>query len=136
LREILFGGVFELELNGPFTLGSRAQAVTSTAVNRVVLGATVGWSLLGAASALPAMFACMMFDAPGSENRWATWALVGAITSFPIVCIVAILEARASRRAGNFSRACWCAGLPLVNLLVGGAAAAWIEIVQGGRLAG
>ncbi len=110
--------------------------MTSTFANRVVLGSTVLWSLLGVASALPAMFACMMFDAPGSEGQWATWALVAALMSFPFVCIVAVLEARSSRRAGNFSRACWCACLPVVNLLVGGAAAAWIELVQGGRLAG
>lgn len=110
--------------------------MTSTTANRVVLGTTVLWTLLGLASALPAMFACMMFDAPGSEDRWATLALVGALMSFPIVCVVSVIESHASRRAENYARACWAASLPLVNLAVGGVAAAWIMIAQGGMLAG
>jgi len=110
--------------------------MTAQRVKFVVWGTTLVWIPLALASALPAMFAVMAFDAPGSERNPATIALVAATMSFPLVAIVAVLESWNRYRQGSFALACRWACLPLVNLAVAAAGVAWITFVQGGRFAG
>jgi len=47
-------------------------------------------TLLGVASLVPAAFAIMVFDAPGSETNPATIALFCVLFFFPAVCFVSI----------------------------------------------
>jgi hypothetical protein len=97
---------------------------------------TVAWGLAGAAGALPAMFAVMLFDAPGSESRVATITLAAALMAFPLVCLVSVWEVWNSFRMGNARRLKLWACAPLLILAIGAAAAAWVEFVQGGQLNG
>jgi hypothetical protein len=98
--------------------------------------ATLVWGLAGAASAFPAMFAVMLFDAPGSERNVPTVALALSMMAFPITCLVAIIECWSSHRAHNQRRLQIWACAPLLVLAVGAAAAAWVHFMQGGKLSG
>ena len=113
-----------------------AKPVTKSSAKRIVVAATVAWALLGLASVIPAMFSVMMFDAPGSTSNLPTIALVASLMSFPFACVIALVEAWGSYRREDYSRArCW-AGLPLINLTLGGAAVVWILLFQDGKFAG
>jgi hypothetical protein len=94
------------------------------------------WLVIGALAAIPAMFSVMMFDAPGATENVATYVLAAAVMSFPIACFGAVALARPARLGGRMGRAWLCLALPLVNIVVGGAAAAWISLMQDGRFAG
>jgi hypothetical protein len=87
-------------------------------------------------SIVPAGFSVMMFDAPGSTGQPATWVLALAVLSFPLVCLFAAVNALIHRRSGQLSRAYWFLALPVASLLIGAAAAFWIETFQGGKFAG
>jgi hypothetical protein len=110
--------------------------VNTTLSKYFVHGTTATWALLGALSAIPAMFSVMMFDAPGSTSNAATIALFVSLISFPFVCILAMFESQSRRRKGSLRAACLWSCLPVVNLLIGGAALAWITYMQSGRFAG
>jgi hypothetical protein len=101
-----------------------------------VLALAALWAVVGIVSFLPAMFSVMMFDAPGSTEQPATWVLALSVLSFPLVCLFAVVNALVCRRAGDLQRAYRFLLLPLVNLLAGGAAAAWIQAFQDGKFAG
>ena len=94
------------------------------------------WIVAGAAGALPAVFSVMMIDAPGATERPATLALVAAVASFPCVCFFSATRAFRHRRVDELSRACFFLLLPVINLAVAGAAAAWIQQFQGGKFNG
>jgi hypothetical protein len=110
--------------------------VNTTLSKFFVHGTTLTWALLGALSAIPAMFSAMMFDAPGASGNAATIALFLSLISFPFVCLVAMFESQSRRRKGGLRAACLWSCLPVVNLVVGGVALAWITYMQGGRFAG
>lgn len=101
----------------------------------IVWGTTIAWVVLGVVSVLPAMFAPMMFDAPGSEKNIATIALALSLVSFPIVCGVAVIGSHLCLCSEAHALACSVACLPLINLALGGAGLWWISNVQGGRFA-
>lgn len=46
--------------------------------------------LCAAASLVTFLFIPFLFDAPGTEDQPAVWAMAGAILSFPLMCLVAI----------------------------------------------
>lgn len=102
----------------------------------VIGGATVLWVLLGGLGVLPALFSCMMFDAPGSENNWATIALAYSLMSFPFSCFISVAKSRENLRDNGFTVALLWAMLPLVNLGVGGMGFTWISLFQGGKFHG
>jgi hypothetical protein len=102
----------------------------------VIRTISIAWFLLGALGAIPAMFSVMMVDAPGATDRPATMALMAATMGFPLACFGAGIAALDLRRQGNHRHACAALCIPLVVVLVGVAAAAWIEIIQGGKLNG
>jgi hypothetical protein len=122
--------------NGAAELAEEHFAVNTTLPRFFIHGTTVTWALLGALSAIPAMFSAMMFDAPGASSNAATIALFLALISFPFVCLVAMFESQSRRRKGGLRSACLWSCLPMVNLVVGGIALAWITYMQGGRFAG
>jgi hypothetical protein len=94
------------------------------------------WFVLGALGALPAMFSVMMVDAPGATDRPATMALMAATMGFPIACFASGIAALDMRRQDNRTKAYVALCIPLVVAIVGIAAAAWIEIMQGGKFNG
>lgn len=100
------------------------------------IAATVVWGLAGVASAIPAMFSVMLFDAPGSEENPATIALAAAMMGFPVACLIAVTQAWAAYRRDDATRIKLWSSAPLVVVAVGAVAAAWIEWFQGGKLAG
>jgi hypothetical protein len=102
----------------------------------IVFGSLTAWILLGVVSVIPAMFSVMAFDAPGSESNPATMALVASVMSFPFACAIAVARIWRAYRGDEISLACRWACLPLVNVLVAGAAMAWITWFQGGKFAG
>jgi hypothetical protein len=97
---------------------------------------TLVWSLLGLLGTIPAMFAVMMFDAPSSETNLATIAAAGSIFTFPLICLFTIVASWAAYSSGAYRRALRLMALPLISLVVGGAAFAWIELMQDGKFTG
>ena len=102
----------------------------------IVYGSMLAWTLLGLASAVPAMFSVMMFDAPGSTSNPATMALVASLMTFPFICALTVGNVWHAHRTGDLSSAYRWACLPFFNLAVGGAGTLWICLMQGGMLSG
>lgn len=104
---------------------------------KVMVGfATVVWGILGTGGAFAAMFAVMLFDAPGSEKQLATIVLaVGAMT-FPVLCLISLIMSWAAVCDGLLFKACKWTLLPLVSIALGLAAQIWINVFQNGRLCG
>lgn len=94
------------------------------------------WGALGLLGAIPAMFAVMMFDAPGSETNLPTIAAAASIFTFPLVCLFTIIASWAAYSSGTSQRALQITALPLINLVVGSGSFAWIEWMQGGKFTG
>ena len=99
---------------------------------RVLLTVLLG--ILAVVGALPAMFAPMMFDAPGSEKNRATRVLAISTMTWPVSCVIAIGLAWFFKGRGDASL--WLFLLPLLNLVAGFAAFCWISLVQGGQFNG
>jgi hypothetical protein len=99
---------------------------------RVLLTVLLG--ILAVVGAIPAMFAPMMFDAPGSEKNVATRILAVSAMTWPVSCVVAIGLAWFLRGRGDASL--WLFLLPLLNVVAGAAAWCWISVVQGGQFNG
>jgi hypothetical protein len=95
----------------------------------VVVGA------LGAVSLMPALFACMLLDAPGS-NKPASVAFVLAVMSFPFTCFRAVWGASASIAASRLRDGLVWLLFPLASIVVAAGAGAWIVWFQNGKFNG
>jgi hypothetical protein len=93
------------------------------------------WIVAGILGVIPALFSVMLLDAPGSEDRPATVALMFAVLTFPFVCLFSVVKSLANRRE-HAGRAYLFLLLPLVNIAIGLAAAVWIQQFQGGKFNG
>jgi hypothetical protein len=102
----------------------------------ILCATTVLWVALGLAAIIPALFSVMMFDAPGSEKNLAVRALAASLMGFPIVCGFSVAKSWLVFREKAYWLACALALLPLINVAVGGAGLAWIQLVQGGKFNG
>jgi hypothetical protein len=87
--------------------------------------AAVVWSGLGVASLFPAMFSVMMFDSPGSESNPLVIAMFASVISFPVVCFATVAKILRASKEQAYSRACLLACIPLINIAIVGAAAAF-----------
>ena len=110
-----------------FTLTNHSSNVRSIAIL---------WFALGVIGFLPAAFSGMIFDAPGSENRFANVALATSIGTFPLVCICTGVKAIVYGRRGEFGSAYKTLMIPLINIAGGGAAIVWISWFQNGKFNG
>ncbi|HEY9764065.1 MAG TPA: hypothetical protein V6D07_16150 [Trichocoleus sp.] len=97
----------------------------------LVIGAVVG--------VFPAVMTPMMFDSPGSLENPATVIFALSVATFPIVCILAVILSWLTallpimaRFPQHYTWACTLTGLPLINVVIGGLALAWIAIFNGG----
>jgi hypothetical protein len=99
---------------------------------RVLFTVLVG--ILGVMGVFGAMFAAMMFDAPGSERNQPTRILALSVVTLPVSCLIAIGLAWFFRDRGSASL--WLFLLPLLNVVTGAAALFWISAFQGGRFNG
>lgn len=101
--------------------------------------ATVIWVAAAIIGLLPALMSPMMFDAPGSLENRATVALALSVATFPVVCILAVLLGwlvfalpALADLPYHYYWACGLMLLPLLNVVVGGLALAWIICFNGG----
>ena len=93
-------------------------------------------SVLGAVLGLiPALTSFFLFDAPGSEKNPATIALFVSALSLPLTCVVAIALSWILYRLGHHAIARWSSLLPLLNLLTGGLALIYLQLLCNGRFA-
>lgn len=97
---------------------------------------SVVFGVLGAASAIPALFSVMLFDAPGSTENPATIALVAAIATCPIVCPAAVVGAWLFYRAGRNALAAIVIWSPILNVVVAAIAIYCLETFYGGKFNG
>ena len=102
--------------------------------------------VLGIASALPAMFAVMMFDAPGSENVFWTQLAAYGMLAMPVVtlgaCVIAGIaigvgwaanaKQNVQQARGAMMLACMLLMLPVLNLAVVIAGFVGLQVVCGG----
>ncbi len=110
--------------------------MTRASARRILI---VSSTLAGIASVLgllPALFAPMMFDAPGSEQAPATVLLFWSVVSFPAVAALSIPLSWAFYAVGRTAIGLAVAASPLVNVLAAAAAVIWIQAVRGGQLGG
>jgi hypothetical protein len=98
-----------------------------------ILAVAVG--AMGAASLIPALFACMLLDAPGSDKP-ASMAFVLAVMSFPFMCFRATMGAFVSLAASRLRDGFVWLLLPLASIGVAAGAAAWIVWFQNGKFNG
>lgn len=101
---------------------------------KILIWATTVLSL-GTLVGLPlALTSVFLFDAPGSEKNPATIMLFVSALTAPVVSVLAIVLAWILYATNRLKAACWITLLPLVNLVGGGVALAWLEIFNSGRL--
>lgn len=80
---------------------------------------TLGTFLWGIAvffGQVPAFVSIMIFDAPGSEDKFSNYILFWTMFTFPAVCIIAILGAWFFHRRQSVKLAFALLLLPLVNI--------------------
>ncbi len=83
---------------------------------------------------MPALMAPMLFDAPGSTSNPGTILLFWSAFTFPVVCVVAIATAWILYTRKRVRAACWVALIPLLNLICGAGALAWLQLFNEGNL--
>lgn len=95
---------------------------------------TIVFGLAGVIGILPALTSFFLFDALGSTENPGTIVLFISALSFPIVCALSIAASWTLYAMKRFTVARWLAFLPVLNLLLGGAALAWLQIFNAGLL--
>lgn len=69
-------------------------------------------------SLLLAMISPMLFDAPGSENKWNLWALFFIIISYPLVYIICLVLSIILYKKGRSKEALIASIVPGVHCLL------------------
>ena len=69
---------------------------------------------------LVSMFSVMLFDAPGSEQRWGLWAVYYGLKGYPIIVLAAIALAWILYAKGRYNRTYLINVIPVVYILMCG----------------
>ncbi|MFC4303996.1 hypothetical protein [Cohnella boryungensis] len=102
-------------------MSERSSGIPSPSKRRAFLINIISHSLY--ILALPvalflSLFSVMLFDAPGSEKHWPSWALYYGLNSFPYVAVAAIVLGWIFYRLGLYKLTYFVNSIPLAILLV------------------
>lgn len=100
----------------------------------IIINIIFGLALIPAC--VMAMFAPMIFDAPGSQNSSLTWFLFYAILSFPVLIVISIVATWIFYFTRHYKLAFWISLMPLLSVGWMVLAFALLQTLQGGNFRG